>query len=239
MVPATACLVLSLDLDPDPYTFACDGDLLGIPHFWNVVTNLPYLVIGLWGLHLLARHRLLGAPAFRNWTGIWISTALVCVGSGLYHWFLTPWALGLDRIAICGVIAFLAAHVLHVVLRIGPSLGLSLGLLAACEATVIAWYLGASPWWYGALQAIAGLGTLAIVLVWHRRGRHTFSPKPLYLFCGYYALAKLLELLDQPICDLTGVLGGHPLKHLASAIGLACLGRLMIQEARARAGATA
>jgi len=224
-----------LAFDPDPYAFACDGDLLGVPHFWNVVSNLPYLVIGLWGLRFLARRGLLTRPAFRNWTGIWISTALVAVGSGLYHWFLEPWALGADRIAICGIFAFVAAHVIHRVFARGPSLAFSLSLLLLCEATVAAWLLGASTWWYGGLQTLAGLGTLAVVLVAHRRGTLTFSPKPVYLFCAYYALAKLLELLDEPICNMTGLVGGHPLKHVASAIGLWYFGRWMAAEAQAEA----
>jgi len=231
MLPSAASLVLGLDLDPDPYAFACDGGLLGIPHFANVVTNLPFFLIGLRGLWFLRRRGLLAAPAFRNWTGLWISTTLVCVGSGLYHLLLTRWSLGADRIAICGVIAFLAAHLLHVVLRIGPRLWISLGLLLLCEATVAAWFLGASPWWYGALQAFAGAGALILVLVQHRRGRLTFPPGPIYLFCASYAVAKLFELFDEPVCRLTGVLGGHPLKHLASALGLWYLGRLMVAEA--------
>jgi hypothetical protein len=40
---------------------------------------------------------------------------------------------------------------------------------------------------------------------------------------GWYALAKLLESFDRQILDLTGVIGGHPLKHVAAAIGTGCI----------------
>ncbi|MDJ0523699.1 MAG: hypothetical protein QNJ90_16655 [Planctomycetota bacterium] len=231
-------MALFLAINPDPYEFACDGPLLGIPHFWNVVTNLAFLVVGWWGLRYLRRRGLALSPAFRNWTGVWVSSVVLCFTSGAYHWFLTPWGLAVDRVAICGIIAFVTAHLIHVVLGRGPSLRISLGLLLLCEATVVVWVLGGSPWWYGALQAIAGFGALALVIAAHARGRLSFSPKPVYLFCGWYAVAKLLELFDVPICEALGFMGGHPWKHVASAIGLWCLGRMMVAEAETGEGAT-
>lgn len=223
----------SLALEFDPYEFACDGSCFGIPHFWNVVTNLPYLLVGAWGLGILWRRRLWGHPSFHDWTDFWIWTALVCVGSGAYHWVLQPWGLALDRIAICGVIASLAAHVAQVGLGLRPSRRRSLVFLVVAQATVLIWALGGTAWAYGVLQLLGGLAVLAVVLCAWRRGRLPTSPAPILLFLGAYALAKVVELLDRPICELSGRLGGHPLKHLVSAAGLACLVAMMRAEAEA------
>ena len=42
-------------IELDPYWFPCDGPLLGVPHGANVLTNAPFLVLGLWGLWRLQR----------------------------------------------------------------------------------------------------------------------------------------------------------------------------------------
>jgi len=40
----------------------------------------------------------------------------------------------------------------------------------------------------------------------------------LVVVVGFYALAKLFELLDRPIFELGGAMSGHTLKHLAAAL---------------------
>ena len=219
-----------LALDINPYEFACDSAAFGIPQFWNVVTNLPLFFVGLRGLRHLQRAGRLGERAYFNWAGLWVSTALVCVGSILYHWRLDPLGLALDRVAICGVIAFLTAHVLDVARGVGPSRRFSLALLLLCEATVLAWVLGASAWFYGSLQAGGGLFALALLLDARRKGVLRSPIGPLLLFTGSYGVAKLLELFDARVCEWTGFIGGHPLKHLASALGLWFLGAMMRAE---------
>jgi hypothetical protein len=220
-----------LAIDFDPYHFACDGPFLGIPHFWNVVTNLPFVLLGAWRLRFLSGRGLLGDPRFRNWQGIWWATIAIAVGSGCYHWFLTPWGLGLDRVAIAGLIAFLGMQVAHVALGFGPSLGLTLLALLVCEGTVVAWWLGAGPWGYALIQGGGALAVLAVTIHAHRGGRLAVSPVPLYAFLGTYGVAKLFEVLDEPVCGLTGFIGGHAIKHLVSGLGLLLLGRMMVAEA--------
>src|SRR5262249_21708612 len=38
------------------HAFADDRTLLGVPNFWNVVSNLPFLIVGFLGLGWLVRH---------------------------------------------------------------------------------------------------------------------------------------------------------------------------------------
>jgi DMSO/TMAO reductase YedYZ heme-binding membrane subunit len=40
---------------------------------------------------------------------------------------------------------------------------------------------------------------------------------------AWYLLAKALEHYDHQILSLVGAIGGHPLKHIAAAIGALCL----------------
>lgn len=227
---------LLLALDIDPYAFACDGPVLGIPHGFNVLTNVPFLLVGLWGLLYLHRRGLLADARFVNWTGLWTSVALVAFGSGAYHFFLTPATLALDRACIVGIMAFVAAEALVVALDRSPSCRLSLLLLVVLEGSVAAWLLGATAWIYGGLQAVGGVAVLLLLIRAARRGRvGRETLRPVVLFVALYALAKVVEVLDEPVCRLTGVIGGHPMKHLLAALALLCLGGWMAATKRAAA----
>jgi hypothetical protein len=216
-------VIVFLGVELDPYHFACDGPLWGIPHGANVLTNLPFLLIGLVGLRRIARV----GPFERvdlNRVGLWISVALLSVGSGAYHFFLTPATLAADRICICGILAFSVAEVLGVVNPAARSARLTWGLFAVCQASVLAWCLGATSLIYGALQALGGVVTLWLALRAWRTGALAGSAlRSLLLFVAFYALAKVAELFDAEICDLTGGVAGHPLKHVLAACGLASL----------------
>jgi hypothetical protein len=237
--------VLVLALDISPYEFACDGAHAGIPHFWNVLTNVPFVLLGLWQLWRIRRLRAAGTSVSFNWTGLWLSTIGIGLGSGAYHWLLTPLGLALDRLAIAALIAFLLAHAADVTLGWGPSRRGSTLLLAACLSTVVLWMLGGTAWVYGALQALGAVAVLAAFVRADLRARRggaalPISPRPLYLFTACYGLAKVCEILDQQVCDLTGWIGGHPLKHLWAALGLLFLSALMGQRRSApKAGGNA
>lgn len=218
-------LLLALELDP--YRFACDGPLLGVPHGANVLTNLPFLVLGLWGLARLGRGAL-ARPADRDRVGLWTSVLLLAFGSGAYHLLLTPASLAADRVCIAAILAFVVAEVLAVT-GAGPRAGprraaVTLGVLALSEGSVLAWWLGATSLIYGALQALGAVLVLALTVRGWRRGTvEGVALRSLVRFTALYALAKGAEALDEPLCHLTGVLAGHPLKHLLAAAGLAAL----------------
>jgi hypothetical protein len=111
-------------------------------------------------------------------------------------------------------------------------------LLAATQSTVLFWVLGGTAWVYGGVQAIGGVLAIVLLLRAHARGRLRVPLRPMLLFLACYAAAKAVEALDVPICEWTGVIGGHPIKHLLSALGLACLLGLLRRELEAAEGTT-
>jgi hypothetical protein len=212
-----------LAIDFDPYGFACDGPLFGVPHGANVLTNLPFLCIGLWAL---ARLRRGGGPAAadRNRVGLWVSVALLAFGSGAYHVYLTPATLAADRVCISAILAFAVAEILAVVWPALRRASVSFGLLALTELSVALWCLGATSLIYGGLQAVGSVAMAWLAVRAWRTGRLSgLALRSLLLFIALYALAKVFEVLDDPICRWTGGLAGHPLKHLLSAAALAAL----------------
>jgi hypothetical protein len=51
--------------------------------------------------------------------------------------------------------------------------------------------------------------------------------RDLLVAAGFYGLAKLLEALDGPVYDLTGVVSGHTLKHLAASLAPVVILRML------------
>lgn len=210
-------------IELDPYWFPCDGPLIGVPHGANVLTNAPFLVLGLWGLWRLRRAGPFVA-ADRNRIGLWLSVALLAFGSGAYHVWLTPATLAADRVCICGIMAFSFAEVLGAVAPAWRTPRVTWTLLAATQASVLLWCLGATSLIYGALQLVGSVATLWLAVRGWRTGALAGTAlRSLVLFVALYALAKVAELFDQAVCDATGFLGGHPLKHLLAAAALAAV----------------
>ena len=64
--------------DPSYHQFADQRTLLGIPNFWNVVSNLPFALVGAMGLWQFGRDR----ASFVLFLGIFLTG----FGSTHYHW---------------------------------------------------------------------------------------------------------------------------------------------------------
>ena len=73
--------------DSGYHQFADQRTILGVPSFWNVVSNLPFLIVGLMGLISLRRSGRIQfivelKPAY---VLFFAGVALVNFGSGYYH----------------------------------------------------------------------------------------------------------------------------------------------------------
>src|SRR5262245_53708456 len=65
------------------HEFADRRCFLGVPNFADVVSNAPFLIIGLAGIMLSARGRLTGYSIC--WFTFFLGVSLVGIGSGHYH----------------------------------------------------------------------------------------------------------------------------------------------------------
>src|SRR5947207_145017 len=89
-----AALAITLCLPPivqwqNYHDFADGRGLLGIPNALNVLSNLPFLVVGILGLRFLAKP---AAGSFREpWergpvAALMVAFLLIALGSSYYHW---------------------------------------------------------------------------------------------------------------------------------------------------------
>jgi hypothetical protein len=201
---------------PDYHDLADQGGLLGIPHFWNVASNLPFLVVGAMGLALLRRRPAGASPA---WAALFAGTVLVFFGSAWYHLDPRDATLVWDRLPIgVAFMGFFAALIaehsrMDANLILAPLILFSIG-------TVYWWrFTGDLSLWVWVQLAPMLAIVLALSLL---PGRYTHRRYMAYaLVC--YALAKVFELGDRHIMEWSaGALSGHSLKHVAAAAGVLC-----------------
>jgi hypothetical protein len=169
--------------------FADSRALWGMPNFGNVVSNVPFVVIGIYGILMI-----LGAPVPWSIRSIYLvlfaGVVLTGLGSAYYHWHPDNDTLVWDRIPMTIVfMSFLSATLAELVSR---RLGVRVLL------TLVAVGIGSVLWWYYTPAVKVILPSLVWIVVW-------------------YVIAKVFEQLDYQTYDFTGI-SGHSLKHLAAAV---------------------
>lgn len=215
------------------HEFADRRGFLGIPNFLDVASNVPFLFVGLAGLRFLRQHP---EKRSRSWVIFFVGVALVCFGSGYYHWAPSNQTLVWDRlpmtIAFMGLFVALIAESMDARWErrlLGPAL-----LLGA--ASVIYWQFTDDLRLYAWVQ----FGPLLVipVLLALYPGRYTHRWL-IFVALGGYLLAKVLEMFDAPIFALTHqLIAGHAPKHLAAAAACSVLLE-MVKRRQAVTGRTA
>jgi hypothetical protein len=207
------------------HAFADQRSLWGIPHSNDTLTNLPFLLVGLAGLFALRRGVPAGGlPMLRPAYLLYFAgTALLFPTSGYYHLWPSDATLLWDRLAM--TIAFMAFLAIIIGEYIDPrwSLRLLAPLVAFGMGTVVYWRLTDSGDG-GDLRPYVLVQFLPMVLIPFIALAYRPLLRPVWYLWALlvsYGLAKLLELLDEPILHLTHLVSGHSLKHLVAAVGIA------------------
>lgn len=225
------------------HSFADTRAAFGIPNFANVASNAPFLIAGLWGLAVVlgGRARFEEPQERWPWIAFFVGLVLTAFGSAYYHLAPNNETLFWDRLPI--TITLMALVSAQIVERVSIRVGVAslTPLLIVGAASVIYWRAteraGAGNFVpYAVLQGYA-----VVILLWLALAlpsRYDRSRDLLWMF-AWYALAKLLEALDEPVFRLGGIVSGHTLKHLAAAMAgfVACVmlaRRTLVVPARPR-----
>jgi len=203
-----------------------------------VISNAGFLFVGAWGIVFLLRKdewrqsRLAFIYPDERWPYIvfFVGVGLTAFGSGYYH--LRP---GMERLVwdlLPMALAFMALVAAMIAERIKVKAGvlLLLPLLAAGAASVFYWQAteltGAGDLrFYGLVQFGSLLAILLLVLLFP--ARYTRSAD-FFVAMVLYALAKLCESFDRQIFSLGRIVSGHTLKHLAAALAIYWILRMVM-----------
>jgi len=204
--------------DPAYHQFADDRTLLGIPNFWNVVTNIPFVLVGIFGLARLSK-----VVALRSgYLIICIGIILVGVGSAYYHFSPSTKSLVWDRLPM--TIVFMALFSAIIEDRVSSRAGKALlwPLIVVGAVSVGYWHFSEvqgngdlRP--YGLVQFLPMVLIPLILVLFPSRGlRISF----LWWTLVIYASSKITEHFDQWIFETTGMLSGHSIKHLLASLAI-------------------
>jgi len=201
---------------PGFHRYADARDWLGIPHVGDVLSNLPFVIVGIVGLVLSRTVTLVP----RGLVQLFFAAVLgIGLGSAAYHVHPMDATLVFDWMPIGIALSWLTALVLadRVDRRLGTIAAFVLPLAAA--TSVVWWWAGGGTAggdmrWYVVLQLLFVV-LVPVIVVLYPKG--ALSRTDLLLGVACFIAARLLHAGDRRILEATGV-SGHALKHLAAGV---------------------
>lgn len=204
------------------HQFADARAWLGIPNAADVLSNLPFAVIGAYWL--IAMRGAQATPSTFAWRAFALALVVTAAGSAAYHWAPDNASLAFDRLPIAWACAALTCAFL------AERVDARWARPAALVASMIVASLSVALWWWSEVNGrsdlrpylfVQFLPMLLVPAAMLMRMRPRFAgAAPDAAWWGVlvgYALAKGLEVADHAVFDLLGLTSGHTLKHLAAA----------------------
>jgi len=234
VIGAGFALTPPIPQDPGYHLFADSRTIAGIPNAWNVLSNIPFLLVGLLGLLYVGRHRGSIPGLAAAYAIFFAGIALTAFGSGYYHLAPHNASLVFDRLPMTIGFAGLFALVIGEFVSLPAGRRILLPLLLIGTGSVIYWAATESrgvgdlrP--YAVVQFLPMLLT-PIILIIYRAERRLAGY--FWLLLLFYGLAKIAEFLDAEVFAVARAFSGHSLKHILAALSPAVL--LLALDSRRR-----
>lgn len=206
-------------VDPSDYFLFSDQERVwGLPHFWNVFSNVIFLYVSLFGFFLFIKnYHAYDLGLWESFLLLNISIFVTCWGSSYFHLSPSPQTLLWDRLPMAVGFASLFSFVfadrvtdryVRVMLPI---------LSALAVTTVLCIDAGPKDLRPYIILQFGSLLACLYILFFFREGR--LSNKLLIISFVMYALAKTCELFDHAVFEYF-FLSGHTLKHFFAGIAV-------------------
>ena len=205
----------------------------GLPNAMDVLSNLPLLVAGLWGLVVLNFSRRTRLPVITHQalSVFFWGLLFTAVGSSVYHWMPDAHSLVLDRLGMA--VTFAGALGLAMAERVGASVARNTSVTVLVSGSLSAalplTHGNVLPW---VVVQFGGMGFMAWAAL--RTPLPTATGVSLGGLITLYTLAKLFEMGDAAVFHATGdLVSGHSLKHGVAALAAWPVIRALRQNAAA------
>ena len=225
---ALACAAMLL-LDPIPqdplyHLFSDQRTLFGIPHFWNVVSNIPFILVGGYGFWYLVKHESPGRiEEFKfAYCLFFIGILLTGLGSCWYHLRPGNESLVWDRVPMAIMFMSFFSIIIAEHISVNGARKLLLPLVVIGIVSVFYWQQTERAGQgdlrlYAVVQFLPALLIPVILLMFPSRFNTNWH---LWTILILFTLSKPLEYFDKETYALLTVISGHSLKHIVSALAV-------------------
>lgn len=222
---ATGILFLDpIAQDAGYHRFEDIRQIFGIPNFWNVISNLAFLIVGIWGSYLIGIKKIpnLVSDIRYAYIALYLGVALVGIGSAYYHLWPSNETLLWDRLPMTILFMALFGIVIGEYVSVRVAKVLFIPLLLVGASSVIYWYFGEMNGngdlrFYALVQFLPIILIPVILMCFHSRFDQTGA---YWLLLLIYIVAKIFEHFDAEVFSALGFISGHTLKHMIAALGL-------------------
>ncbi len=210
--------------DSSYHRFGDSREIFSILNFWNVVSNLPFLIVGIIGLYKIIVTGTLNiiADIKISYILLFLGVSLVAFGSGYYHLWPDNQTLVWDRLPMTVAFMALFSIVIGEFISVSAGKALLLPFILVGTSSVIFWHFseirGAGDLRYYAFIQFFPIIVIPVILVCFRsrcRGVNAY-----WLLLTAYIVAKVFEQFDGAVYNWLGFISGHSIKHIVVALGL-------------------
>jgi hypothetical protein len=206
------------------HLFADDREIWSIPNFWNVISNIPFVMVGFLGVYKLrnpGRLKIIGELNIA-YVLLFFGTFLVGFGSGYYHLAPDNQTLVWDRLPMAIAFMSLFSIIISEFISVRSGKNLLLPLILAGILSVVYWHFSemrneGDLRLYVLAQFYPILAIPIMLLCFRSHCTHVSAYWWLLLT---YATAKILEHFDNEVYNVLGFISGHSLKHVFAALGM-------------------
>lgn len=203
------------------HLFADHRFLYSIPNFWNVVSNIPFLFVGIFGSFFCFREvsKNTDYQAVAAFFVFFAGVFLTGIGSAYYHLNPSNETLFWDRLPM--TISFMAFFTIVISEFISIKLGarLFIPLLIFGIFSLLYWKItestGVGDLRFYILVQFLPIILISAILILYKNNNGTAL---YYLVLSTYLLAKLFEINDNLIFSTNHIMSGHSIKHIIAAL---------------------
>lgn len=201
------------------HNFIDQRTFFGIKNTSNTLSNLAFIMVGLWGLINFYKNKYIKiSNSFSVLLNLFfISIILTGLGSSYYHLSPNDFTLVFDRLALSLVFAVVLAMLASIRISERSGFHTLAELIILAPLSVLLWNYNGNLTPYAVLQ-FGGIIIIVLTLLLTKAQKQSPCFASLIILYGF---AKLAEFYDVEIFKLSqNLISGHTLKHLIGALAV-------------------